>query len=76
MPGPLGWAYDGAVSPKRDDPRCREAEDKKGADEATTMEIPRTGEVVVPATAEPPPAPPGKTIHRRRPLPPVKEPDD
>ena len=61
------------MSCKRNDPGPEAPEE--GEDEAT-MEIPSPGEVVVPASDEPPPAPPGKTIHRRRPLPPVKEPDD
>jgi hypothetical protein len=66
------------MSSEPKDPRCQAPEnsDSDSEDEATTMEIPSSGEVVVPATDEPPPAPPGKTIHRRRPLPPVKEPDD
>jgi hypothetical protein len=50
----------------------RETEHAEGSE---SMLIPATGEAVPAATDEPPPAPLGKTIHRRRPLPPVKDRD-
>jgi hypothetical protein len=38
-----------------------------------SFEIPYAGEVTIPSSEVPPPAPPDKKIHRRRPLPPVED---
>jgi hypothetical protein len=40
------------------------------------VEIPGTGEAIVKTSKQPPRAPKDKTIHPRRPLPPVPEADD
>ena len=44
-------------------------------DEDDEIEIPPTGEATVETHEKPPPAPAGKTIHPRRPLPPVPDSD-
>ena len=57
------------------------SKEKKGpeppeGDEGESFEIPYSGEVTIPLAEnpeEPPAAPPGKQIHRRRPLPPVAD---
>jgi hypothetical protein len=48
-------------------------EEPEESSEAETFEIPFSGEVRIPSAEKPPPAPPGKKIHRRRPLPPVDD---
>lgn len=65
--------------PRDDDPdqhHCDEQREKDHTEGGEPMVIPLTGEAAPAATDEPPPAPPGKHIHRRRPLPPVPEKDD
>ena len=49
-------------------------EEPEEGSEAEAFEIPYAGEVTIPAAEAPPTATPGKSIHRRRPLPPVKDP--
>lgn len=63
-----------SVVPKRamsHDKSKREEPDESSAVES--FEIPYAGEATIPSSEAPPPAPPGKKIHRRRPLPPVDD---
>jgi hypothetical protein len=48
----------------------------EATDENDDVEIPGTGEAIVKTSKQPPRAPKDKTIHPRRPLPPVPEADD
>lgn len=48
-------------------------EEPEEGSEVEAFEIPYAGEVTIPAAEEPPAAPPGKKIHRRRRLPPVQD---
>jgi hypothetical protein len=53
----------------------KSSDSRKARDDDEEVEIPSAGEATVQTREKPPQAPPGKTIHPRRPMPPVPDAD-